>query len=131
MPTEEDRVRLAEIVEYTRHDLARRDAAADVVPGGAQHVHIHHHYAPPPAPVPVPEMDIASRYAGHFVLAVWAMIAMAGVAVVFVMIAQALMIAMISLAICALAFAAMIKSLRYSKIDKQLADQRSRGRTRK
>jgi hypothetical protein len=52
------------------------------------------------------------------------MIAVAGVAVVFVMIAQALMIAMISLAVCALAFAAMMRSLRQSSTDHKIMKQR-------
>jgi hypothetical protein len=118
---DEQQARLAELVEYTRYDMAERDWAQPNV----NKIEIHHHHYPPAvAPVPVPEMDIASRYAGHFVLAVWAMIALAGVAVVFVMIAQALMIAMISLAICCLAFAAMVRSLRQSGTDHKIMKQR-------
>lgn len=114
--------RLAELTEYTRADLARRDG--EVVAGEGRHVHIHHHYPPPAAPAPVREMDIASKYAGHFVLAVWGMIALAGVAVVFVMIAQALMMGMISMAVAAVAVAVAVRSLRGSKADSKIMEQR-------
>lgn len=121
---DEQQARLAELTEYTRIDLARRDREQLMTPGASQQVHIHHHYPPPAAPAPVPQMDIASRYAGHFVLLLGGMIVLAGVAVVFVMIAQALMVAAVSLAVCAVAGAAAVHSLRMSKTDADLMKQR-------
>lgn len=115
--------RLAEITEYTRADLVRRDRE-QLVPGTSQQINIHHHYAPPPAPAPVPQMDIASRYAGHFVLLLGGCVILAIVAIVFVMIAQALMIAGISLAVCAVAVAAAVRSLRTGKADVAIMEQR-------
>lgn len=111
------KTRLAELVEYTKTDLAQRE------PDSGQHVHIHHHY-PAPETAPVKEMDIASKYAGHFVLLLGGMIVMAGVTVVFVMIAQALMIAMISTAVCAMAMAGAMKSMRDSATDSKIMKQR-------
>jgi hypothetical protein len=131
MSPEFDQERLAELVEYTRHDLARRDAAADVAPGSGQHVHIHHHYAPAREAAPVPEMDIASRYAGHFVLLLGGVVILAAVTVVLVMLAQVFMVMMTSLAVCCVAVAASVGKLRYSKIDKQMGDQRERAAKRR
>lgn len=119
---EQQEKRLAEITEYTRADLARRDR--EELAASGQHVHIHHHYALPPAPEPPPPMDIASRYAGHFVLLLGGMIILGGIAVVFVMIAQALMIAMICIAVCSIAVAAAVASLRSSGTDRKIMDQR-------
>jgi hypothetical protein len=112
------KTRLAELVEYTKTDLAERE------PDTGQHVHIHHHYPPATPPAPVGQMDIASKYAGHFVLLLGGMIVMAGVTVVFVMVAQALMIAMISTAVCAMAMAGAMKSMRDSATDSKIMKQR-------
>jgi hypothetical protein len=121
---EQRQERLAELVEYTRTDLARRDR--EIVTGDGQHIHIHHHYAAPEPVTPsAPErMDIASRYAGHFVLLLGGMIVLAGVAVVFAMIAQALMVAMISTAVCAIAAAAAVRSMRASDTDHKIIKER-------
>jgi hypothetical protein len=56
------------------------------------------------------------------------MIALAGVAVIFVMIAGALMTMMISCAVCALAVAAAIRSLRMSKEEARAVARGRRGR---
>jgi membrane protein implicated in regulation of membrane protease activity len=75
-------------------------------------------------------MDIASKYAGHFVLLLGGVVILAAVTVVLVMLAQVLMVMMITLAVCSVAVAAAVGKLRYSKIDKQIGDQRERAAKR-
>jgi len=148
MTTEGDRRRLAEIVEYTRNDLAVRDAAALAMPptGGGQHVHIHHHYPPAPAPVPVDTRpDPLARAVPFMMLVVgWLVIGFV-IAVVLLMLTPSIMAIMggiagmlMALAICfcalavfAVGFAAMTRSLRASRTDRQIMDRRLKATRRK
>lgn len=104
------RDRLPLLVDYLKGDQVRR-----AVDSGQPIINITINEAPRPAPVPPPPESIATRYAGHMILATWSLIVLAGVAVVFTMIAGALMTMMISTAVCALAVAAAIRSLRQTK----------------
>jgi Flp pilus assembly protein TadB len=103
------RERLPALIDYLKGDQVRR-----AVETGQPIINITINEAPRPAPVPTKE-DIATKYAGHMILATWSMIVLAGVAVVFVMIAGAMMTMMISTAVCAVAVAAAVRSLRMSK----------------
>jgi len=148
MPTEEDRRRLAEIVEYTRGDLVARDAAALAVPpvGGGQHVHIHHHYPPAPAPVAVDTRpDPLARAVPFMMLVVgWLVIGFV-IAVVLLMLTPSIvaimggvagMLMAVAICFCALAvfavgFAAMTRSLRASRTDARLMDRRLKATRRR
>jgi Flp pilus assembly protein TadB len=104
------RERLPDLVEYLKGDQVRK-----AVESGRQIINITINEAPRPAPPAAPEPNIATKYAGHLVLATWSMIVLAGIAVIFTMIAGALMTMMISTAVCAVAIAAAVRSLRISK----------------
>jgi len=101
--------RLPAIIEYLQADLARRDHEKGVI-------HFHYHEAERSLPPP-PKPDVLARYTPYMILYLGFAIIAGVFAVIFVMIAQALMIVMISLAVCALAVAAAIRSLRLSKIE--------------
>lgn len=101
--------RLPALIDYLKSDQVRR-----AVESGQPIINITINEAPRPAPAPVKE-DVATKYAGHMILATWSAIVLSGVAVVFVMIAGALMTMMISTAVCALAVAAAVGFLRRSK----------------
>jgi len=101
--------RLPALIDYLKGDQVRR-----AVESGQPIINITINEAARPAPAPIKE-DIATKYAGHMILATWSVIVLAGVAVVFVMIAGALMTIMISTAVCALAVSAAIGFLRRSK----------------
>jgi hypothetical protein len=117
MATEEERERLAEIVEYTRRDLAQRGSSDPVV-------HIHYHAAPAPEPMTVPPPTVLEKYTPHMILAVFFLIIFGIFAIVFAMIAQALMIGMISMAVASLAVAAAVRSMRTGKYDAEMMRQR-------
>lgn len=76
----------------------------------------------PRVPQEIPKQDIATKYAGHLVLATWSALVFAGIAIVFIMMATAIMTMMISVAVCALAVAASVRSLR------QMGRDEARGR---
>lgn len=105
--------RLAEIVEYTRKDLSTRLPQDD-----QQVIHVHYHEAERPPPPPPPEIDIASKYAGHFVLLLGGCVILALIGVIAAILVPMIMGMLITLAICvgafaifAVAVAAAIKSL--------------------
>jgi uncharacterized membrane protein YgcG len=116
------RERIPDLVEYLKGDQIQR-----AIDSGQPIINITINEAPRPAPAPPPEQDVATKYAGHLVLATWSAIVFAGLAFAFMILAQAIMIAMISLAVCALAVAAAIKYLRTSKEEAKAA---ARGRRR-
>lgn len=103
--------RLPALVDYLKGDQVER-----AIKSGQPIINITINEAPH-VPPPVPQQDVATKYAGHLVLATWSMIVLAGIAVIFTMIAGALMTMMISTAVCAVAIAAAVRSLRYSKHD--------------
>jgi Flp pilus assembly protein TadB len=115
--------RLPALVDYLKGDQIKR-----AVESGRPIINITINEAPRPAPPPPPEPDIATKYAGHMILATWSLIVLAGVAVIFVLIAGAFMTMMISVAVCALAGAAAIRSLRMSKTEARHARMRDRER---
>jgi len=116
------RDRLPDLVEYLKSDQVRR-----AVESGKPIINITINEAPR-VPQPVPQQDVATKYAGHLVLATWSAIVFAGIAVVFVLIAQAIMIAMISTAVCALAVAAAVRSLRQTKEEARTYARARKGR---
>ena len=112
--------RLAEIVEYTRRDLSRRDAV-----DGA--VHIHYHEAARPEPPPPPAPDIATKYAGHFVLLLGGCLILSlitiAMAVLIPMIIGMLMSLAITAGMCAVSIIAVvvaIRSLRQSGAEQEI-----------
>lgn len=109
----ERRDRLPALIDYLKHDQVQR-----AINSGQPIINITINEAPR-SPEVIKEPDIATKYAPHLILATWSLIVLAGVAVVFVMIASALMTIMISLAVCSLAVAAAVRSLTMSKIDAQ------------
>lgn len=130
--------RLNEIIAYTKRDLSRRDDQEGAV-------HIHYHEAARPEPPPPPAPDIATKYAGHFMLLLGGCVILALIAVIAAILIPMIMGMLISLAICvgafavsAVAVAAAVKSLGSSnesgKINreamKDLRDSRRKGRRR-
>lgn len=115
------RERLPDLVDYLKGDQVRR-----AIESGQPVINITINEAPrshPPAP---PPENIATKYAGHLVLATWSALVFAGIAIVFMMLAQAIMVTMICLAVCVVAVAAAVRSLRMSK-----EEARAYARTRK
>lgn len=111
------RERLPDLVDYLKHDQIKR-----AVDSGQPIINITINEAPRvPAPVPAP--DVLARYAPYMILATWSAIVFAGVAVVLIIIAQAIMIAMVSLGLCAIAVAAAVRSLRETATDRERALQ--------
>jgi hypothetical protein len=96
--SDRDRPTLAEIIAYTKEDLATRDEQS-----GAVHIHIHE--AERPEPPPPPEPDIATKYAGHFVLLLGGCVILAIIGVIAAILVPMIMGMLVSLAICAGAFA--------------------------
>lgn len=124
-PYEERRPVLPELIDYLRADQRAADLES-----GRPIININYYEAPRPAPVE-PKQDVATKYAGHLVLATWSAIVFTGIAITFMMIAGALMTIMISTAVCALAVAASIRSLRLSRIEARMVDKASRSPRRK
>lgn len=117
------RERLPALVEYLKGDQVRR-----AVESGQPIINITINEAARPEPAPPREPDVATKYAPHLVLATWSAIVLAGIAVVFVMIAGALMTMMISTAVCAVAVAAAVRSLRMSKEEARTYARARKGR---
>lgn len=118
--------RLPALIDYLKNDQVER-----AVRSGQPIVNITINEAPRPVAAE-PKQDVATKYAGHMILATWSLIVLAGVAVVFVMIAGALMTMMISLAVCVIAIATAVGFLRRSKGESQaMEDARAYVRTRK
>jgi hypothetical protein len=113
--------RLPAIIEYLRAEQARADREQGVI-------HVHFHEAVRPEPVPPPPPDVLVRFAPYLVLATWSAVVLAGVAVVFVMIAGALMTIMISTALCSVAVAASVRSLRQTKEEARTYARARKGR---
>src|SRR6266498_1069112 len=103
------RERLPDLVEYLKGDQVRK-----AVESGRPIINITINEAPR-VPQALPVRNVATEYAGHLVLATWSAIVFAGIAFAFMMLAQAIMATMISLAVCAVAVAAAVRSLRMSK----------------
>jgi len=116
------RERLPALVDWLKGDQVRR-----AVESGQPIINITINEAPR-VPQEIPQQDVATKYAGHLVLATWSAIVFAGIAVVFVMIAQAIMIAMISTAVCAITIAAAVRSLRMSKEEARAYAHTRKGR---
>jgi hypothetical protein len=115
--------RLAEIVEYTRQNRARQDGS-----DGA--VHIHYHEAERPQPPPPPEMDIASKYAGHFVLLLGGCVILTIIGVIAALILPmiaamltVIAIMVIAVAVGAVAVVAAVRSLRQSGAEQEITQE--------
>lgn len=137
------KARLADIVEYTKRDMREQRQHDHEI--DQQVVHIHYHEAERPAPPPPPPQDLATKYAGHFMLLLGGCIILAIIGVIAAILVPMIMGMLISLAICAgavavlaLAVAATVKSLgssnEASKINREtvrdLRDSRRKGRRR-
>lgn len=117
------RERLPALVDYLKGDQVRR-----AIESGQPIINITINEAPrtpPPAP---PEPNIATKYAGHLILATWSALVLAGLAIALIMIAHVLMTMMISIAVCAVAVAAAVRSLRTSRHDVRMERTRTRKR---
>lgn len=117
------RERLPDLVDYLKGDQIRR-----AVESGQPIINITINEAPRSAPAAPPPENIATRYAGHMILATWSAIVFAGLAIAFMMMAQAIMVTMVSLAVCALAIAGAMRSLRQTRRDAQMDARGRRGR---
>lgn len=120
-PTE----RLPALIDYLKQDQVAR-----AVESGQPIININI-YEAERKPEPLPPENIATKYAGHMILATWSAIVFAGIAVVFMMLAQAIMITMISLAACVVAVAAAARSLRQTKEEARAHARTRRGRNRR
>lgn len=121
----------SEVIAYLKKDLAERE-----VPEGAK-IEFHYH-APSPAHVPetrpAPDpMAPAAKLAPYFVILLGGAIILAIIAVITIMLVPAIMalattimVFMIGFAFVAIALAASIRSLRYSRADVRMASRRSK-----
>jgi hypothetical protein len=96
-----------ELIEYLEGEVARRRTA-----DGAEPPIIINIMPPGPPAKPDTRPDVLAKYAPYLVLATWSAIVFGGLAVVLIMIMHAIMIAMLSTAVCAVAVAAAVRSLR-------------------
>lgn len=96
-----------EVIDYYRAEVARRRTAD----GAGPPIIINITPPAPPAP-PDTRPDVLAKYAPYLVLATWSAIVFGGLAVVLIMIMHAIMIAMLSVAVCAVAVAASVRSMR-------------------
>jgi hypothetical protein len=113
------RERLPALVEYLKGDQVRR-----AVESGQPIINITINEAPRPAPVTPPPPGPLAKYTEYMILYVGFAIIAGIFAVIFLLIAQAVMITMISLAVCAVAVAGAVRSLRTSRADVQMAKRR-------
>lgn len=118
--------RLPALIDYLKSDQAVRATET-----GQPVININIYEAPREAAPVVPPVDVATKYAPHMILATWSLIVLAGVAVVFVMIAGALMTMMISTAVCAVAVAASVRSLRQTKAEAKMNARARRASNRR
>ncbi len=115
--------RMTEIVRYL--EQGRTQEIARAAAEGGQHVHIHYHAAPPVEPQPVVQQpDLIAKAFPIFVVAIGGMVVVGGLAVIFVMIMQAIVTALIVCAVCACSVAVAARSLRASKVDSDMMRQR-------
>lgn len=117
------RERLPALVDYLKGDQVRR-----AVESGQPIINITINEAPRSAAPSPPPVDVATKYAPHMILATWSAIVFAGLAIAFMMMAQAIMVTMVSLAVCALAVAGAMRSLRQTRRDAQMDARARRGR---
>lgn len=121
---EGDRQRIAEITEYLGRELASRTGEA---PG----IHVHYHAAPAPvaAPVAAPSRGQAAldNAVPYFIILLGGVVILACVGVIAVLLMPALltMVMMIAIimggfALCSVAVAASVRSLRQSKTEQQV-----------
>lgn len=103
------RERLPDLVDYLKGDQVRR-----AVESGKPIIHITVNEAARPAPVE-PRQDVLAKYAPYLILATWSMVVATGVVIAFIMMATAIMTILISLAVCTIAVAGGVRSLRMSK----------------
>jgi hypothetical protein len=117
------RERLPDLVDYLKGDQVER-----AMKSGRPIINITINEAARPAPPPPPPENIATKYAGHMILATWSAIVFAGLAIAFMMMAQAIMVTMVSLAVCALAIAGAMRSLRQTRGEAKAQARGRRGR---
>ncbi len=132
---ESDRQRMAEITEYLQGELDRQGQAA----GG---VHVHYHASPAPvatSPAGQSRGEVALINATpYFIILLGGVVILACVGVVTVLLLPALLTAVVGVAVvmggfavCAVAVAASVRSLRQSKTETQvIANAMKRGRRR-
>jgi hypothetical protein len=115
----------SDVVAYLKREMAQRE-----IPEGTK-IEFHYHAAPAQAPAQAPDtrpagdpMAPAARLAPYFVILLGGAIILAMIAVITIMLvpaimalATSIMVFMIGFAFVAVALAASIRSLRYSKHD--------------
>lgn len=132
---EGDRERMAAITEYLNHELAQQSAAAPAV-------HVHYHAAPV-APATVPAAQSRGEVAlinatPYFIILLGGVVILACVGVVTVLLLPALlaMVVMVGevmagFAICVVAIAASVRSLRQSRTERQVSASLLKNRRRR
>jgi hypothetical protein len=96
-----------ELIEYLEGEVARRRTADGAEPPIIINI-------TPPAPPAKPDTrpDVLAKYAPYLVLATWSAIVLAALVVAFIMLAGAIEVMLITAAVCAVAVAAAVRSLR-------------------
>lgn len=117
MPTEEED-RLPAIVEYLRmHPTPPPGTEGQQV----IHVHEHHHYAPPPPPPPPPKPTVAEQALPWMYFGLMACIVGTVCAIILAAVIVALVVGMLALAVLAAVIAYLIKTMRESQVNADLA----------
>jgi len=116
------RERLPDLVEYLKGDQVRR-----AIESGQPIINITINEAPRAAPVEAKPGPL-EKYTEYMILYVGFAIIAGIFAVIFLLLAQAIMITMISLSVCAVAVAAAVRSLRMSKEEAKAVARGRRGR---
>jgi len=112
--------RLPAIVEYLRmhptNTLPGYEPGAQVV-----HVHEHHHYAPAPPPPPPPKPTLAEQVLPWMYFALVASIIGTILAAILAAVIMAFVLGLLALAVCATVISYLVKTVRESQINLELA----------
>lgn len=114
--------RLPEIVDYLRANPTPPEAT------GGQHVHIHHHYPAPAPPPPPPKATLAEQALPWVWLALGATIIVTICSLILAVAMLALLVGLLGVAVTAAILAFLVKTVRESQINADLARP---GRTRR
>lgn len=131
-----DRERMAELAEYVQREIVSRGAG-----GGETKIELHYHAAPvviDTKPVePNAGQDVLAKYTPYFIVLLGGVVILACVGVIAVLLVPALMamvtmiaVVMGSFALCSVAVAASVRSLRQSKADRDVVQTALKRRRR-
>jgi hypothetical protein len=120
--------RLPAIIEYLRMHPTETLPGAEASGQRVIHIHEHHHYAPPPPPPPPPKPTMAEQMMPWLYFALVACIIGTLCAVILAAIIVALVIGLIAVAVCAAVIAFLVKTVRESQINTQLAYMADQGK---